>query len=90
MTTITLHDAQSKLPELVRELKPGQELAILDGGASLPGSLASGPPPAALRTLPFHHRNPFDRLLVAQAFVEGGPILSADPLLDPYGIPRVW
>ncbi len=45
---------------------------------------------AAVATLPFHHRDPFDRLLVAQALVEGIPLVSADGLLDAYGIIRLW
>ena len=45
---------------------------------------------AAVAKLPFHHRDPFDRLLVAQALVEGIPLVSADDLLDAYGIIRVW
>jgi PIN domain nuclease of toxin-antitoxin system len=40
--------------------------------------------------LPWHHRDPFDRLLVAQAQVEGLPLVSADPALDAYGITRLW
>lgn len=40
--------------------------------------------------LPWHHRDPFDRLLVAQALVEGVPLLSADETLDAYGISRIW
>jgi len=40
--------------------------------------------------LPHHHRDPFDRLLVAQAIVEGIPVISADPQLDAYGITRIW
>jgi PIN domain nuclease of toxin-antitoxin system len=40
--------------------------------------------------LPWHHRDPFDRLLVAQAQVEGVPLVSADATLDPYGITRIW
>ena len=40
--------------------------------------------------LPWHHRDPFDRLLVAQAQVEGVPLVSADKTLDPYGITRIW
>src|SRR5687767_9418679 len=43
-----------------------------------------------LTTLPFHHRDPFDRLLVAQALTEQLAIVSGDPLLDPYGIQRIW
>jgi PIN domain nuclease of toxin-antitoxin system len=40
--------------------------------------------------LPRHHGDPFDRLLVAQAVVEGVPIISADAQLDAYGITRIW
>ena len=36
--------------------------------------------------LPWHHRDPFDRLLVAQAQVEGLPILSADRQLEAYDV----
>jgi PIN domain nuclease of toxin-antitoxin system len=45
---------------------------------------------AVLTTLPFHHKDPFDRLLVAQALVEGMSIVSNDPGLDAYGITRLW
>jgi PIN domain nuclease of toxin-antitoxin system len=45
---------------------------------------------AALTTMPFHHRDPFDRLIVAQALVEQVPILSIDAVLDAYGISRLW
>ncbi|MEW6280643.1 MAG: type II toxin-antitoxin system VapC family toxin [Candidatus Eremiobacterota bacterium] len=41
-------------------------------------------------TLPDYHRDPFDRLLVAQAILEGVAILSIDEALDPYGIERIW
>jgi PIN domain nuclease of toxin-antitoxin system len=37
-------------------------------------------------TLPLHHRDPFDRLLVAQAMVERLPLLTADPVFARYGI----
>jgi PIN domain nuclease of toxin-antitoxin system len=40
--------------------------------------------------LPLHHRDPFDRLLVAQAQATGWPIISADPVFDHYGVPRIW
>jgi PIN domain nuclease of toxin-antitoxin system len=41
-------------------------------------------------TLPHHHRDPFDRILVAQAMVEGVPIVSTDAVFDTYGITRLW
>ena len=44
----------------------------------------------ALITLPFYHKGPFDRLLVAQAIVENIPIISVDTILDRYGIQRLW
>jgi PIN domain nuclease of toxin-antitoxin system len=37
-----------------------------------------------------HHRDPFDRLLVAQALVEHVPVVSSDAALDGYGVERVW
>ena len=43
-----------------------------------------------LTTLPLHHRDPFDRLLIAQAIVEGIPIVSNDATLDFYAITRLW
>ena len=39
-------------------------------------------------TLPFHHRDPFDRLLIAQSIVEGIPIVSVDAAFDPYKVDR--
>jgi PIN domain nuclease of toxin-antitoxin system len=41
-------------------------------------------------SLPFHHRDPFDRLLISQAMVEQLPILSIDPAFDSYPIQRLW
>ena len=41
-------------------------------------------------TLPFHHRDPFDRLLVAQAMTEQVPIVSADTAFDAYSVKRLW
>jgi PIN domain nuclease of toxin-antitoxin system len=43
-----------------------------------------------VETLPWHHRDPFDRLLVAQAVVEGATLVSGDAALRPYGVPVVW
>jgi PIN domain nuclease of toxin-antitoxin system len=43
-----------------------------------------------VRELPHHHRDPFDRLLVAQAIEERLPIVSADPRFDAYGVERIW
>jgi PIN domain nuclease of toxin-antitoxin system len=40
--------------------------------------------------LPLHHRDPFDRMLIAQALAEGLPIVSADPAFDNYSVQRLW
>ena len=45
---------------------------------------------ARVARLPFHHRDPFDRLLAAQALEEGLTIVSADPRFRRYGVRRIW
>ncbi|CAA9889457.1 Toxin-antitoxin system, toxin component, PIN family [Candidatus Methylobacter favarea] len=44
----------------------------------------------ALQSLPLHHQDPFDRLLVAQAMVNRIPLLSPDEQLSAYAITRLW
>jgi PIN domain nuclease of toxin-antitoxin system len=45
-----------------------------------------------LRTesLPLHHRDPFDRLLIAQSVEEGWPIVTADPVFERYPVQVIW
>jgi PIN domain nuclease of toxin-antitoxin system len=43
-----------------------------------------------VRALPPHHRDPFDRLLVAQSIIERTPIVSADPRFAAYGVDTRW
>lgn len=45
---------------------------------------------AKVATLPWHHRDPFDRLLVAQSLVEGLPLASVDKAFDAYDVERIW
>jgi PIN domain nuclease of toxin-antitoxin system len=40
--------------------------------------------------LPFHHRDPFDRLLAAQALDLGVSLISRDRVFDLYGVKRIW
>ena len=41
--------------------------------------------------LPFHHRDPFDRLIIAQSLVEMVPVVSSDTMFDSYtGVRRIW
>jgi PIN domain nuclease of toxin-antitoxin system len=46
----------------------------------------------ALRTtaLPDHHRDPFDRMLVAQSQIEQLPIVTTDPLITRYAVEAIW
>jgi PIN domain nuclease of toxin-antitoxin system len=53
----------------------------------LPISLAHA---TAVETLPPHHKDPFDRVLVTQARIEAVPLVSADATFDAYGVKRVW
>jgi PIN domain nuclease of toxin-antitoxin system len=45
---------------------------------------------AAVEHLPWHHRDPFDRMLVAQALIEGAAVVSRDESLRPYGVTLIW
>jgi PIN domain nuclease of toxin-antitoxin system len=60
---------------------------VRTGFELLPISLAHA---TAVETLPLHHRDPFDRMLIAQAILEAMPIVSTDVAFDPYGVKRVW
>jgi PIN domain nuclease of toxin-antitoxin system len=40
--------------------------------------------------LPFHHRDPFDRLLAAQALADGFTVVGSDAAFDAYGVTRIW
>lgn len=43
-----------------------------------------------LTSMLFHHRDPFDRLIIAQALADGLPIVSVDAQFDAYGVARIW
>ena len=45
---------------------------------------------AGVETLPQHHKDPFDRLLIVQSQMECSPIVSVDLAFDPYGVARLW
>jgi PIN domain nuclease of toxin-antitoxin system len=66
--------AEQWLPDVLR--RTGYEVAEL----GLPAALL-------VRGLPWHHRDPFDRLLIAQALDQGCTIVSRDAAFDAYGVP---
>lgn len=43
-----------------------------------------------LERLPMHHRDPFDRMLIAQSMEEDWPIITADPMFKQYPIQVIW
>jgi PIN domain nuclease of toxin-antitoxin system len=64
-----------------------QQQLEINGFSLLPIALEAA---AAVADLPFHHRDPFDRLLVAQAQQPGVAIVSADPVFTKYRVRRIW
>lgn len=66
--------AEQWLPQVLR--RTGFDLAEVGLGAAL-----------RVRALPWHHRDPFDRLLVAQAVEDGYTVVTRDSALDAYGVP---
>lgn len=64
-----------------------QEQLEVNGFSLLPIALEHM---AALSELPFHHRDPFDRLVAAQARRDGLAVVSSDKVFTRYGVKRVW
>lgn len=78
----------------VGKLSVGQDLGTFlteqltrNAIALLPLSI---PHAATVASLPLHHKDPFDRLLVAQSLTESVPLVSIETTLDAYGIQRLW
>jgi PIN domain nuclease of toxin-antitoxin system len=64
--------------------RPVSDFLQIHGMTELPVTIRHG---EAVRNLPLHHRDPFDRLLVAQAMVEGLVLVTGDRQLIKYGVP---
>ncbi len=72
------------------KLEAPEDLAstLLGAGAQpLPVTLDHA---AAVEMLPWHHRDPFDRMLIAQALTESAALVSRDESLGRYGVSLVW
>jgi PIN domain nuclease of toxin-antitoxin system len=63
------------------------EILLNGGAAPLAISLEHA---QAVHSLAWHHRDPFDRMLVAQAALEDAAIVSSDERLRAYDVPVVW
>ena len=83
--TIKAQRGRLTLPEPPDSYVPSRLVA--NGLTSMPIELSH-----ALRagSLPPIHRDPFDRMLVAQAQIEGLPILTADPAISRYDVETIW
>jgi PIN domain nuclease of toxin-antitoxin system len=75
-TMIPVEEAQANLKELINKLAPGEEV-ILTENQQVVG-------------LPDHHKDPFDRILIAQVRTEGLTLVSGDSKFIPYGVPIIW
>ncbi len=73
-----------RLPEPLPELIDGLRLR---GFRHLPMQVADA---VCVSTLPLHHRDPFDRMLIAQAKVHSLTLISADPSMSAYDIDVLW
>jgi PIN domain nuclease of toxin-antitoxin system len=70
------------------DVPEGFATMLLDAGAApLPIGVDHA---EAVRSLPWHHRDPFDRLLVTQAVLEGAVLVSNDDRMRAYGAPMAW
>lgn len=67
--------------------EPFRVLVAADDFTELPMTLAHT---ECLQTLPAHHADPFDRILVAQALVERATLVTHDRALEPYGSEVLW
>jgi PIN domain nuclease of toxin-antitoxin system len=74
-------ELQDTFADLVEHQVLGNAISVLP---TTPGHLD------ILKTLPFHHRDPFDRMIVAQSISENTATLSRGSALDAYDIERIW
>jgi PIN domain nuclease of toxin-antitoxin system len=77
---------EAEIKAQTRKLTAHADLAAqvaLDGFVELPMSSAHA---VAAARLPRHHRDPFDRMLVAQAQIEGLTLVTRDPVFDRYAV----
>ena len=74
-------DVSPPLPEFVQKHLALSAIGLLNIGAEHTYALAR---------LPFHHRDPFDRMLAVQCLNDGLTLISPDTAFEAYGVQRVW
>lgn len=84
---ITLKHALGKLPGIESLARDLAGAVLAEGFLPLPMTLAHA---ELAGRLPLRHRDPFDRLLAAQALLEGRTMVSSDAAFDQFGVARLW
>jgi PIN domain nuclease of toxin-antitoxin system len=72
------------------KLQAPDDFAAMLLGAGVQGLAVSLEHAASVELLPWHHSDPFDRMLVAQASIEKAAVVSHDEALRPYGVRLIW
>ena len=88
VSSTTGHEVAIKIAQ--GKLRLGESFRVMiaaDDFTELPVTLRHA---EELERLPRHHGDPFDRMLVAQARVEGATLVTHDRAFEPYGIPVIW
>jgi PIN domain nuclease of toxin-antitoxin system len=84
---ISIKHKQGKLPEAAALMADLEGAIVNEGFSALPVTIRSG---ERAGSLPLHHKDPFDRMLIAQAMAESLVLISNERLFDSYGVARLW
>ncbi len=84
---MAIKQSQGKLDLEVTAAQYVKEKLAADDFSLLPVKIAHL---ELISSLPFHHRDPFDRLLISQSITEQIPILSSDKAFAQYPVKRIW
>ncbi len=84
---IALKHRLGKLPEAARHVANWNALFATLAAVPLPVSVEHG---ALAGSLDIPHKDPFDRLLIAQARIERAALVSNEALFDAFGVERIW
>jgi PIN domain nuclease of toxin-antitoxin system len=84
---ISIKYGQGKLPQAAALMTDLSRAIADEGFAELPVTVKNG---EVAGILPLHHRDPFDRMLIAQALAGSLTIVSNEQLFDRYGVARLW
>lgn len=89
MAIYTIHAAKTNLSKLIALAEVGEEVVLARGKAAVVKIVPVDYGQAA-GALPSSHRDPFDRMLVAQAMLEDLTLVSNERVFDAYGVKRLW